>query len=134
MELESTLGATPSLDRMTDESGVKLTATACRKPTDSDVVLDYLLAHPKAGYFSIVFCGLMSALWHNFWCPSAMPSGERTKSGILPGRPSLDTGSREAEAGFEPWISRPPTECTAHRTPHDLVDTIFEISQYIFIK
>ncbi|KER20629.1 hypothetical protein T265_10866 [Opisthorchis viverrini] len=29
---------------------------------------------------------------------------------------------------------RSTTECVAHRLPHDLVGTIFEISQYIFIK
>ncbi|KAG5450800.1 E3 UFM1-protein ligase 1 [Clonorchis sinensis] len=37
-----------------------------------------------------------------FRCLTAMSPGGSTKAGILPGCPSLDRGSREAEVGFEP--------------------------------
>ncbi|KER24553.1 hypothetical protein T265_07820 [Opisthorchis viverrini] len=35
-----------------------------------------------------------------------MPHGGGTRAGILPGRPSLDRGNREAEVGFEPRTFR----------------------------
>ncbi|KER31393.1 hypothetical protein T265_02311 [Opisthorchis viverrini] len=39
-------------------------------------------------------------------CLIAMPSEGSTRAGILPGCPSLDRGSREAEAEFEPRTFR----------------------------
>ncbi|KER22850.1 hypothetical protein T265_09126 [Opisthorchis viverrini] len=41
-----------------------------------------------------------------FRCLAAMPPEGCTRVGILPGCPSLDRGSREAEVGFEPWTFR----------------------------
>ncbi|KAG5442659.1 Phospholipase A-2-activating protein, partial [Clonorchis sinensis] len=41
-----------------------------------------------------------------FRCPSAMPPEGSTRARILPGFPSLDTGSREAEVGIEPRTLR----------------------------
>ncbi|KAG5448290.1 hypothetical protein CSKR_110459 [Clonorchis sinensis] len=38
-----------------------------------------------------------------FRCLAAMPPMGNTRAGMLPGCPSLDRGSREAEVGFEPW-------------------------------
>ncbi|KAG5452240.1 hypothetical protein CSKR_112514 [Clonorchis sinensis] len=40
-----------------------------------------------------------------------MPPEGTTRAGILPGCPSLDRGSREAEVGFEPWTFR--SRCAA---------------------
>ncbi|KAG5442553.1 hypothetical protein CSKR_108755 [Clonorchis sinensis] len=39
-------------------------------------------------------------------CLAAMPPEGSTRAGILPGCPSLDRGSREAEVGFEPRTFR----------------------------
>ncbi|KAG5441448.1 hypothetical protein CSKR_107645 [Clonorchis sinensis] len=39
-------------------------------------------------------------------CLAAMPPVGSTRAGILPGFPSLDRGSREAEIGFEPRTFR----------------------------
>ncbi|KAG5454335.1 hypothetical protein CSKR_109209, partial [Clonorchis sinensis] len=51
-----------------------------------------------------------------FRCLAAMPPKGSTMSGILPGCPSLDRGSRATEVGFEPWTFRRPKwlehECT----------------------
>ncbi|KAG5441345.1 hypothetical protein CSKR_103221 [Clonorchis sinensis] len=41
-----------------------------------------------------------------FRCLAAMPPEGSTRAGILPGCPSLDRGSREAEVGFEPRTFR----------------------------
>ncbi|KER30899.1 hypothetical protein T265_02715 [Opisthorchis viverrini] len=41
-----------------------------------------------------------------FRCLAAMPPEGCTRAGILPGYPSLDRGSREAEVGFEPRTFR----------------------------
>ncbi|KAG5446781.1 hypothetical protein CSKR_105550 [Clonorchis sinensis] len=41
-----------------------------------------------------------------FRCLAAMPPEESTSAGILPGCPSLDRGSPEAEVGFEPRTFR----------------------------
>ncbi|KER20449.1 hypothetical protein T265_11011 [Opisthorchis viverrini] len=41
-----------------------------------------------------------------FRCLTAMPPEGCTRAGILPGCPSLDRGSREAEVGFEPQTFR----------------------------
>ncbi|KAG5450137.1 hypothetical protein CSKR_112663, partial [Clonorchis sinensis] len=41
-----------------------------------------------------------------FWCLTAMLPEGSTRAGILPGCPSLDRGSREAEVGFELWTFR----------------------------
>ncbi|KER22241.1 hypothetical protein T265_09609 [Opisthorchis viverrini] len=41
-----------------------------------------------------------------FMCPAAMPPEGSTRAGILPGCPSLDRESREAEFGSEPRTSR----------------------------
>ncbi|KER26320.1 hypothetical protein T265_06434 [Opisthorchis viverrini] len=41
-----------------------------------------------------------------FRCLAAMPPGGSTRAEILPGRPSLDRGSREPEVGFEPRTFR----------------------------
>ncbi|KER27456.1 hypothetical protein T265_05494 [Opisthorchis viverrini] len=46
-----------------------------------------------------------SAVTHS-WRLAAVPSEESTRAGILPGCPSLDRGSREAEVGFEPRTLR----------------------------
>ncbi|KAG5452497.1 hypothetical protein CSKR_103297 [Clonorchis sinensis] len=40
------------------------------------------------------------------WCLAATPPEGSMRAGILPGCPSLDRGSREAEVGFEPRIFR----------------------------
>ncbi|KAG5453526.1 Potassium voltage-gated channel protein eag [Clonorchis sinensis] len=40
-------------------------------------------------------------------CLTAMQPGGRTRTGILPGCPSLERGSREAEVGFEPRTFQP---------------------------
>ncbi|KER33464.1 hypothetical protein T265_00583 [Opisthorchis viverrini] len=131
-----------------------------------------------------------------FWVPYCHATEGSTRVGILPGCPSLDRGSREAEVGFEPRTFRPVNSrsnhlnhlapiwphfsCTHTHThtsllitpnisrrsprvsinllfylnpnwtvfekytqlrissvftpPHVSVDTIFEISHYIFIK
>ncbi|KER23022.1 hypothetical protein T265_09003 [Opisthorchis viverrini] len=37
-----------------------------------------------------------------FWCLTAMSHEGGTRAGILPGRSSLDGGSRETGVGFEP--------------------------------
>ncbi|KER32508.1 hypothetical protein T265_12788, partial [Opisthorchis viverrini] len=41
-----------------------------------------------------------------FRCLAAMPHEGSTRTGILPGCPSLDRGSREADVGFEPRTFR----------------------------
>ncbi|KER27956.1 hypothetical protein T265_05081 [Opisthorchis viverrini] len=41
-----------------------------------------------------------------FRCLTAAPPEGFTRAGILPGCPSLDRGSREAEVGFEPRTFR----------------------------
>ncbi|KAG5442301.1 hypothetical protein CSKR_109882 [Clonorchis sinensis] len=48
-------------------------------------------------------------------CLAAMPSEGSMRAGILPGCPSLDRGSREAEVGFQPrtfrsWLEREFTD------------------------
>ncbi|KER19681.1 hypothetical protein T265_11609 [Opisthorchis viverrini] len=40
-------------------------------------------------------------------CLAIMPAEGGTKAGLLPGCPSLDRSSRDAEVGFEPWTSGP---------------------------
>ncbi|KAG5444997.1 hypothetical protein CSKR_203125, partial [Clonorchis sinensis] len=58
----------------------------------------------------------------HFWCIAAMQPEGSTKAGILPGCPSLDIGSREAEVGFEPRTFRAPNYCITHilsRSPED---------------
>ncbi|GAA53566.1 ATP-binding cassette transporter [Clonorchis sinensis] len=50
-----------------------------------------------------------------FRCLAAMPPEGSTRAGILPGCPSLDRGSREAEAGFEPRTFRSVRKPLAHQ-------------------
>ncbi|KAG5453182.1 hypothetical protein CSKR_112744, partial [Clonorchis sinensis] len=53
----------------------------------------------------------LNVLWHAvtpFRCLAAMPSEGSTRTGILPGCPSLDRRGREAEVGFEPRTFRRP--------------------------
>ncbi|KAG5452728.1 hypothetical protein CSKR_102158 [Clonorchis sinensis] len=49
-----------------------------------------------------------------FQCLAAMPPEGSTRAGILPGCPSLDRGSREAEVGFEPQTFRSVNSCSNH--------------------
>ncbi|KER32984.1 hypothetical protein T265_01071 [Opisthorchis viverrini] len=49
-----------------------------------------------------------------FRCLTAMPPEGSTRAGILPGCPSLDRGSREAEVGFEPRTFRSVNSCSNH--------------------
>ncbi|KAG5445894.1 hypothetical protein CSKR_109643 [Clonorchis sinensis] len=51
-----------------------------------------------------------------FRCLAAMPPEGSTRAGILPGCPSLDRGSREAEVGFEPRTFRLTTQPTVYVT------------------
>ncbi|KAG5453162.1 hypothetical protein CSKR_106990, partial [Clonorchis sinensis] len=74
-----------------------------------------------------------------FRCLAAMPPKGSTRAGILPGCPSLDRGSREAEAGVEPRTFRSvnprsnhlghlaPAVATARRTASALATFIIVI-------
>ncbi|KAG5453153.1 hypothetical protein CSKR_106980 [Clonorchis sinensis] len=50
-----------------------------------------------------------------FRCLTAMPPEGSARAGILPGCPSLDRGSREAQVGFEPWTFRSLNPRSNHR-------------------
>ncbi|KAG5442715.1 hypothetical protein CSKR_108022 [Clonorchis sinensis] len=72
---------------------------------------------------------------------AAMPPKGSTRAEILPGCPSLDKKSREAEVGFEPRTFRISHyfDKYIHLKINlvftgDSIVTIFEISRYIFIK
>ncbi|KAG5443916.1 hypothetical protein CSKR_100832 [Clonorchis sinensis] len=45
-----------------------------------------------------------------FRCLAVMPPEGSTRAGILPGCPSLDRGSRDAEVGFKPRTFRVPIQ------------------------
>ncbi|KAG5444772.1 hypothetical protein CSKR_111387 [Clonorchis sinensis] len=47
-------------------------------------------------------------------CLTATPPEGCKRAGILPGRPSLDRGSREAEVGFELQNFRSVNSCSNH--------------------
>ncbi|KAG5441927.1 NADH dehydrogenase [ubiquinone] 1 alpha subcomplex assembly factor 5 [Clonorchis sinensis] len=49
----------------------------------------------------VAHCAVLFSCNTPIRCLAAMPPGGSTRAGILPGCPSLDRGSREAEAGFE---------------------------------
>ncbi|KAG5453453.1 hypothetical protein CSKR_100533 [Clonorchis sinensis] len=66
---------------------------------------------PRASFGDFLGASLFQLLFYRsavapFRCLAAMPPEGSTRAGILPGCPSLDRGSREAELGFEPWTFR----------------------------
>ncbi|KAG5444787.1 hypothetical protein CSKR_113920 [Clonorchis sinensis] len=84
-----------------------------------------------------------------FRCLAAMPPKGSTRAGILPGCPSPDRGSREAEVGFEPRTFRSRSmkaitsklSCAGHCRlpgwgprdgPHQWLETLSDMAQSRF--
>ncbi|KER21542.1 hypothetical protein T265_10164 [Opisthorchis viverrini] len=80
---------------------------------------------------TIVGCWKQTIINHStvapFRCPAAMPPKGSTRAGILPGYPSVDRESREAEVGFEPrtfWSVNSRSNHLSHLASFPLESTV----------
>ncbi|KAG5454672.1 hypothetical protein CSKR_104954 [Clonorchis sinensis] len=72
------------------------------------------LSLPPGRHMDVLFMTQNCSAVESFRCLTAMPPEGSTRAGILPGCPSLDRGSREAEVGFEPRTFRSVSSRSNH--------------------